>query len=300
MRFARFAPALAALAFAAGPAHAQSIASNALPVIRYFPGPFADPVEPRMSIGLLVSDVLASRGGERPPFVLPDPDDAASDWQAIASIGGTIPLVRFANDERGGLLLAAQAGVVARFRIEYPSRDDLGQDWIVAGALEYARDHFSGRVRLSHRSSHLGDEFVQVTDAERVEFGGEAFDLHAAWTFPGVLRVYGGGTWTFRSYTANLEPLVREGIGDCCVLQLGADGVWHPLDNHIEIVAGIDWQAAQRIRWKSYTSLATGITYRAGPRSAGFVLRFFDGRSALGQFYNTPERYVGLEFLTTF
>lgn len=283
------------------PACAQEGAPQGLPVTRYFNGPFADPTEPRMSIGLLVTDVLAHFGGERDPFTLPDPDDAASDWQAAAAIGGTIPLVRFDYDERGGWLLAAQAGVFARFRIEYPSRDDLGQDWIVAGALEYARDQFSGRGRISHRSSHLGDEFVQLTGAERVEFGGEAIDLNAAWTFPGIARVYGGASWIFRSYTRNLEPLLREGIGDCCVLQLGADGTWHPIaDSSLELVAGIDWQTAERIRWKSFTSLAGGVTWRRGARSAGFVARLFDGRSALGQFYSTPERYYSLEFLTTF
>lgn len=275
--------------------------TDALPVDRYFPGPFADPTEPRMSIGLLVTNVLDSFGGERDPFVLPDPDDAASDWQAAAAIGGTIPLFRFAQTERGGWLLAAQAGVFARFRVEYPSRDDLGQDWIVAGALEHANDAFSGRVRISHRSSHLGDEFVQLTGAERVEFGGEALDLNAAWTFPGVARVYGGASWIFRSYTSNLEPLLREGIGDCCVLQLGADGAWHPFSEpRLEVVAGIDWQTAERIRWDSYASLAGGLTWREGPRSAGFIARFFNGKSALGQFYNTDERYYSLEFLATF
>ena len=275
--------------------------TEALPVARYFPGPLADPVEPRMSIGLIVSNVLSGFGGEREVFALPDPDDSRSDWQAAAAIGGTIPLIRFASNARGGFLLAAQAGVYARFRIEYPSRDELSTDWIVAGALEFAQDDLSGRFRLSHRSSHLGDEFVEVSGAKRVEFGGEAFDLHVARTFPGIVRLYAGATWIFRSYTRHLEPLVREGIGDCCVIQLGSDGVWHPFPNrHLELVAGIDWQAAERIRWRSYTSLAGGLTWREGTRSAGFIARLSTGRSALGQFYNTPETAYGVEFAVTF
>lgn len=284
-----------------GSAHAQNHTPEALPVTRYFHGPFADPIEPRMSIGLLVSNVLSRPGNERNPFTLPDPEDSRSDWQAAANIGGTIPLVRFGQDAHGGFLLAAQAGVHARFRIEYPSRDELSTDWIVAGALEYAHDNLSGRFRLSHRSSHLGDEFVVVSEAARVEFGGEAFDLQAAWTLTDIARFYGGISWIFRSYTRHLEPLVREGIGDCCVLQLGADGAWHPFPNrHLELVAGIDWQAAERVRWRSNTSLAGGLTYRAGTRSAGFVARLASGRSALGQFYNTPERAYGVEFIATF
>lgn len=282
----------------AAPAAAQI---EPLPTGRYFPGPFADPTEPRMSIGLLVTDVLASFGGERDPFDLPDPDDAASDWQAAAAIGATVPLFRFGRSATGGWLLAAQAGVFARFRIEYPSRDDLGQDWIVAGVLEHADRNLSGRLRLSHRSSHLGDEFVQLTGAERIEFGGEALDLNVGWTVPDIARFYGGASWIFRSYTRHLPPLASRGIGDCCVLQIGADGAWHPFNNQsLEIVAGIDLQTAERVEWKTWSSLAAGITWRVGPRSAGFVFRFFDGRSALGQFFDTPERYGSLEFLASF
>ena len=39
-----------------------------------------------------------------------------------------------------------QAGVFARFRIELPSRDDLGQDWVVAMPIEAAWNDWSGRI----------------------------------------------------------------------------------------------------------------------------------------------------------
>lgn len=290
-------------AFSSTALHAQPAAPGrlALPDQRYFDSPFADPGEPRMSIGLLVTDVLSRQGGERPPFTLPDPENSRRDWQAAAAIGGTIPLLRLAASDRGGLLFSAQAGVFARFRIEYPSRDDLGQDWIVAGAFEFAQDDLSGRFRISHRSSHLGDEFVQVSGAQRVEFGGEAFDAHAAWNVPGLARFYGGASWIFRSYTSQLEALRTRGRGDALLVQLGADGTWTPFgQTPFEIVGGVDWQSAERVAWKGNVSLAGGINYRRGDRTAGFVARFFDGPSALGQFFLTDERYLSLEFLATF
>lgn len=278
------------------PAAAQSF--QWLPTTHYYQTGFADPIEPRMSIGVVRTDLLANFGGEREPFTTANPEDDAVDYQALAAIGATIPLFRFVQSEHGGLIFSAQTGVQARFRIENPSRDDLGQDWIVAGAFEYAYDQFSARARISHRSSHLGDEFVNETGADRIEFGGEAFDLNAAWTFPGIARVYGGTSLIFRSYTKYLAILRQKGVGDCCLLQLGADGSW-ALGSSLEAVAGIDWQTAERIEWDSYTSLAAGLTWRRGDRSAGFVARFSDGLSTLGQFFNTPERVIGLEFLVT-
>jgi hypothetical protein len=289
------------LSLAVAPATAQNDGSKLLPRTRYFPSPLADPIEPRMSIGLLVTDVLLGYGGERAPFVVPDAGAESRDVQAIAYIGGTIPFFRLATWPGGGVIVAGQAGVAARFRIELPSRDDLGQDWLVGMPVEMRWTDFSARLRISHRSSHLGDEFVVATGAERVEFGGEAFDALGAWRVPGGGRLYAGGSWIFRSYTKWLPSLYYQGIGDRFVLQLGGDGAWTPFaDPRVSLLAGFDWQTAERIEWKSYLSLAGGVTMRSDGRQLGFVARFFNGRSALGQFFNTPERYLSLELLAEF
>ena len=299
----RAAVAIAVIATAAAAPTASAQDSDPyriLPPFRYFESPFADPIEPRMSIGLLTTDVLATFGGERDPFFIPDPDDAEFDVQAAAAIGGTIPLLRLSSGPHGGIILSGQAGVFARFRIEYPSRDDLGQDWIVAGAFEMQHDNLSGRVRISHRSSHLGDEFVQVTGAERIEFGGEALDALAAYTLPGVIRVYGGGSWIFRSYTEEqVLPLVRIGRRDRLLVQLGADGDWHPW-GPVGITAGIDWQAAERTKWRNALALAGGVTVNANGRSLGLVARWFDGASSLGEFFLTQETFWSIEMIAEF
>jgi hypothetical protein len=261
----------------------------------------ADPSEPRMAIGLIVTNVLETFGGEREQFFLPDPLDARSDWQAAASIGGTIPLLRLSESEDGGIVVAAQTGVFARFRIEYPSRDELATDWIIGMPIEIRRGRFSSRIRIVHHSSHMGDEFNVVTGAERLEFGGETFDALAAYRIPGIIRLYGGGGWIFRSQTKDIPFLVREGLDDRFFLQAGADGAWQPFGNpRINVIAGIDWQSAQRIRWKGAVALAGGITASARGQSIGFIARFFDGRSAMGQFFNTRERYYSLEMRAEF
>ena len=274
---------------------------DVLPTFRYFASPFSDPIEPRMSIGLLRTDVLATQGGERPVFELDDPDDAAHDVQAAASIGITIPFLELAEWEGGGMILTGMAGVHARFRIEYPSRDDLGQDWIVGGGIEAAWDELSTRVRISHRSSHLGDEFIVDTGAERIEFGGEALDALAAYTFPGIARVYGGGSWIFRSYTdKQVAALVDLGRRDRYLIQLGTDGEWSLGDGPFAVVAGIDWQTAERTDWRSALAVGAGINVHAHGRTLGLVARWFDGASSLGEFFLTPENFLSFELLAAF
>jgi hypothetical protein len=280
------------------PLHAQPADSSPLlPDIRHFRELIADPSEPDMGIGLLVTDVLASFGAERPPFTLPDHDDARTDWQAAASIGGTITLLRIARFADGGITVGGQAGVRARFRIELPSRDDLGQDWVVAMPIEIRSNRTSARVRIIHRSSHLGDEFVQATGAQRVEYGGEALDALIAYDLP-FARVYGGGAWNFRSYTRRLPALVSNDIDDRFDLQLGLDGEWRPFtDSRLHIIAGGDWRTAERIRWKGALALTGGLLMRSPDRAFGIALHFFEGRSSLGQFFNTPETYWSLELI---
>jgi len=292
------APAVAAQAPLA------SATSPVLPGVRHFDSPFADPLEPRASIGLIATDLLAARGGERPPFELSGGpavrDDARMDWQAVAALGVTVPLLRLAEWSGGGVVVSGQAGVFGRFRLESPSRDDLGQDWVAALPVEVAHGDVSARLRLSHRSSHLGDEFVDETEARRLEFGGEAIDGLVGYGL-GSARVYGGGAWIFHSTTDDEPALRMAGRRDRFLVQLGADADW-PVSAKGDgrLRAGIDWQAAERTNWRGGVTAAAGLTYRVGARSAGLVLRYYDGLSALGQFLWTPERYWGMELNIVF
>lgn len=295
-----FFPLFHALLLPAAVSAQADSGARLLPQVRYFEGPFADPIEPRFSIGLIVTDVLSRRGRERDAFVLPDAEDARTDWQASAALGGTIPLWRPLNRPEGGIVVAGQAGVFGRFRIELPSRDDLGQDWIVAMPIEMAWNNWSGRFRISHRSSHLGDEFVQASGATRIEFGGEAVDALAAYSVSRIGRFYAGGAWIFRSYTDHLPVLREDGVRDRFVLQLGGDGRWDIGPRHVNLIAGIDWQSAERTRWKGALGVAGGLEVRYGRRALGLVLRYFEGVSSMGEFFLTPEEFWSLELTADF
>ena len=89
-----------------------------LPRVRHFESPLADPMEPRFGIALLATNLLASRGAERPRFFIADSVDASFDVQAAAAVGGTLPLIRVAEWDDGGVVIGGQVAAFARFRIE--------------------------------------------------------------------------------------------------------------------------------------------------------------------------------------
>jgi hypothetical protein len=150
-------------------------------------------------------------------------------------------------------------------------------------------------VRIAHRSSHLGDEFSATTGARRIEFGGEAIDGLAAYRFPGIARVYGGGGWIFHSNTSATRVLRDAGRSDRFTVQAGADGEWFPAGGPLGVSAGVDWQAAERSKWAGGLAVAGGVSARANGRVARLMLRFYDGNAYLGEFFLTQERFWSIE-----
>jgi hypothetical protein len=263
------------------------------PGVKYFRELFADPYDPRLSIALVRTDLFESRGPERPPYERSPGTEP--EVQAAAAIGVAFPIFHVHRGEGSGVTIGVQAGVFARFRIEHPSRDDLGQDWFVGMPIDAAWGTSALRFRLIHRSSHLGDEFSETTGGRRIEFGGEAFDLLLAREV-GPIRAYGGAGWIFHSNTGATRVLRELDRPDRFTAQAGLDGVWRPFaDPRLSIRAGADWQSAERTKWRSTWALAGGFAADTGRGGASIVLRYTGGQSALGQFFLTAEEAFTLE-----
>ncbi|MCI0436255.1 MAG: DUF1207 domain-containing protein [Gemmatimonadetes bacterium] len=293
-------PGIAAWVVTGGatPGRAEAQSSRFLPAVHRFERLIADPFEPRLGIGIVHTNVLATQGPERAAFTRPT---GSAEVQAIAAIGGTVALVQVAEGRAGGLVIAAQAGVLSRFRISEPSRDDLGQDWIVAMPVELRWYDITARVRLAHRSAHLGDEFAESSGARRIEFGGESVDALMGWYVLDRLRVYGGGGWIFHSNTDNTDVLRREQRPDRFTIQAGVDGELTPWrDDRWSLIGGIDFQSAERTDWTGALAAAAGVRATSGARGVRLLARYLDGKSPLGQFFLTREQYWSLELVIDF
>ncbi|HSJ23228.1 MAG TPA: DUF1207 domain-containing protein [Longimicrobiales bacterium] len=274
---------------------AEAAAGDLLPEVRYLGAPLADPMAPRISVGLMRTTLLATQGPERDPFELADADGAADEYVAAVGVGAVLPLVQLAVWDGGGAILTVEGRVFARFRIELPRRDDMGQDWYVGGAVEAGWPRVAARLGVLHRSSHIGDEFADNTGASRIEFGGEQLDGMVAYDVPGVARLYGGGAWVFRSYL-DWEPRLRAlRVRDRALLQFGLDREWQPWsDPRFHAFAGADYYSAERTGWHPAFAAAAGVGVRT-TRSLRLTVRAFDGMSHMGEFFLTPERYISLE-----
>lgn len=282
---------------AAGAAGTAAQERRLFPGLHYFDSPVADLREPRMAGALIGTDLLATPSAqERAVFDFPAGDDPSFDVQGVVSLGTNLPVLRPVATPDGGVLLGFQVGVNARFRLERPSRDKVGTDWMVALPLEVAYHRWSARFRLLHRSAHLGDELAEETGAQRIEYSHEAVDGLAAYRIGNAVRVYGGGTYIFRSVT-QLELQFSGALRDELSVQAGFEAALGTMaEGRFAPIVALDWQRAQRTDWDDEVSAAIGMTTRAGGRTFSLLLRHFNGPSTMGEFFLTPESFWGLEF----
>lgn len=263
---------------------------------RYFVRPLASSREPIFALRLLGSTVFRERSSpsERPPFDFSGQDGLDVDIQGEAALGGAVRIWQPFRWNGGGLMLGVQAGVFGRFRLEVPSNDLVASDWIVSLPAEAARGPWSGRLKINHWSSHIGDEMIEGAGAERVDFTSETLEVLGAYQ-PGWLRIYAGGGVVFRSSLEN-EIQLGPNFSDDYLMRGGADAQWQPWTrDDVTLNAALDLQTSDRTTWASRLSAQVGLTIHDGPRSARLLLLFHDGPSPMGQFFLTNERYWGFE-----
>jgi len=235
---------------------------------------------------------------ERPPFLINEP--AASELMAVVNLGGSYGIYR-APWGRGLVELGGQVGMDTRFRMKLPQKDMFSADWMVAGAVSTAQGPWTVRARAIHRSSHMGDQFLQATErlgepAHRIQLGNDGFDLYGARGL-GPVRLYAGGEWI--AYSETDVEVLAPGEADRWQGQAGFDADWQAWRRSPQwsVVGGLDWQSAQRTGWRPSFAAEAGVQFRHGDRSARLVLRGFDGASEVFQFFRTNEKFVGLELV---
>jgi len=256
------------LAFAAPGAHAQSFPDGDV-----FRPLVADPIEPRFFLSTVNMDV----GDEN---------------INMASIGAGVNfgLYRWPGEGEGeGWQVGIFGAVASQFNVDVSSGDLINTDFRVGIPLSYRRGAFSGRARIFHQSSHLGDEFLLNGPATpRINLSVEVFDLVLAWEHAGW-RPYAGFGYAFGR---DPDDLKQSGF------QVGVDyvGTKEVLFGG-RLVGGVDYRSMEETDWDAGLSVKIGLAYgRTSPTRRGIsvLFEYFDGPAPFGQFYQDTVSYYGL------
>lgn len=252
---------------------------TALPATHLFEPLRADPKEPRFFVSMLKID------------------SALYDTTLGAvGFGENFGIVR--SQTRAGVnwQLGIAGAVFAQFDLKAPSSDLVNADYVIGVPLTWRREDWSGRVRVYHQSSHLGDEFLLRTQPQRVNLSFEAIELIVAYDFDGM-RFYGGGEYLFHHDPDDLdESLLHAGVdwrGRQVVVSMADLGGAH-------WVAGLDVKRWQQSDWQAQVSVKAGLEFaplnsnRQNARRWSVLAELYDGPSPYGQFYPMDVRYWGL------
>src|SRR6185436_2114147 len=103
-----------------------------------------------------------------------------------------------------------EGAVFAQFDLNTQSYDLINADYVLGLPMTYRYGAFSGRARVYHQSSHLGDEFVLRSRIPRENFSFEAGEVILSYDV-GPARVYAGGEYLIHSIPDDLESWVLHG-----------------------------------------------------------------------------------------
>jgi hypothetical protein len=259
--------------------NSQDDALTPLPATQLFEPLRADPKEPRF----FVSTLKASSTIQNTTI-------------AAVGFGENFGIVRHGSNPQQGWQLGISAAVFAQFDLESESSDLMNADYVIGVPVTWRHNDWSGRVRVYHQSSHLGDEFLLRVQPERVNLSFESIEVLVAHDFGGI-RAYGGGEYLFHREPSDLaEGLVHVGLdwqnseASFSFSHLGA-ARW---------VAGLDVKHWQQDDTAVQVSVKAGLefaplnnTYNS-KRNWSVLMELYDGPSPYGQFYQDDLRYWGI------
>jgi hypothetical protein len=224
--------------------------------------------------------------------------DLGEDIAAVG-IADQFPFFRAGGATPGnGVQLGVDGAVFAQFDIGTSSYDLLNADYLIGLPLTFRGGGFSGRARVYHQSSHLGDELLlRENPPNRENLSFEAAELLLS-VDVSALRVYGGGEYFFHRDPGDLpDHLIHAGIElrPRATVNFGA-------------LASGRLVAAGDVKLVDDSTSRTGVSVRAGfefgrPRDTetparrwSVLAELYEGPAPYGQFHRRKVRLVGLGF----
>lgn len=229
-------------------------------------------------------------------FVSPRHYDTSTDtlWLVEVGYGANFPVYGRIDEAGDGWNVGISGGLFGLFNLEAESFDLINADYTVGIPFTWRQGAVSGRLRLYHQSSHLGDEFLLNAAPERINLSFESLEGLIAYDLA-PFRVYGGGEVLLHREPADLDRLMAHaGIEyfSTAVTTLVPGLRGRPF-------AGLDLKSYAEHDWSIDRSLKVGMQFDA-PRSDHFLRLSIDGYrgySPHGQFYEDRIRYLGLGVL---
>jgi hypothetical protein len=238
-----------------------------------FPRPLADPH--RAGFGLATVHVT---GNDIP---------SAGDERFALKVGGRLGLLRLQEGARAWQL-NVEGGFNGQFDITQ-SEDNIGWDGLYGLTLTtMLRPGLSLRVGALHNSAHVGDEYIERTGRLRLNYTREEAIAGLSWQIDPRWRTYGE---LAHGYVLRNEALQAPGRAQA---GLEYEAPTHWWAGRLAWYAALDVSAMEERDWRADVGANVGFLTRVGERRWRLGIEYYDGRPAMGEFFQHTEQHLAL------
>ena len=251
------------------------------------------------------NDIVIIPSADFYPYYLADPRSARTVIQLVAvpdngiedtsdmrinhSLGRRFGLLRFGDETAfEAWQLDLEVGYFTNFDAN-DQTDNIGWDGLYGLFLSrrLSTDLFV-RFGTLHDSSHLGDEYIEETGRERIDYTREELIAGTTWLPTPAIKLYTelGWAWDVKS---DMEALRW---------QFGVE--YYGREN--DLYLGLPWYVATDLNlfeerdWEPAINLQLGLIYAPGQATERFrlVLEAYSGRSVMGEFSFEDESHLSI------
>jgi hypothetical protein len=218
--------------------------------------------------------------------------DSASSSRFGLRVGRSFGVARFhpKGDRTRGIQIDVEAGFFGQFDIK-DQTDNIGWDGFYGVLASYKpNERFAVRFGTLHDSAHLGDEYMEETGRERIEYTREEIVAGASWAPHRRWRGYSEYGWAFGIKEFQARSRLQFGIE-----HFGDRSFWR---DRFSWYAAMDFDLFEERDWEPATTAQLGLILPTGREGSRYrvALEMYHGRSVLGEFSFGDETYIALGF----
>jgi Protein of unknown function (DUF1207) len=215
-------------------------------------------------------------------------DRFGAERKADVAIGEDFPVILLRRGPRP-ITFGFGVEVFGRFSLDDSKTAMISNDWLVGFNTHIDLSPWELDLRFHHESSHLGDEYAERFDADRIDWTREVLAL---WV--------GRRMGRFRAMGSVGNAVVDELDLSPWLAGAGLDyrsGSFTLLGLKTHLIAGAFTEAASATDWRLSSSAKVGLAFpgvRVG-KELRLSLIGHDGLSTQRQFFRAESRYIGME-----
>ena len=211
------------------------------------------------------------------------------------NLGAALPLVRWKNENGLKYEIGLHAGLFAMMDVQSSPTRLINADYFIGPTLAIKNNQWDYLFRISHTSSHLGDELLLSKEGEkrnikRVNLSYEVAEGIVGYNFINGLRPFAGVGYIVHADPKNYKTM--EIIAGC--------DYRHPefyLNNYARPIFGIYSKVSNNFKWHPSLSIKGGVEFKDKfviGKELQLLLEYYNGNSIHGQFFNKRESYIGV------